>query len=261
MVVLIGMRVWMITKLTMDNCSLEELIVLQYGSFTALSKWVNQLAQRTRNSKHLNEWALSWQLYLDKLDRGHTGWSIAHQQEWGLLLLEWLFYTTFAMQRREQQCDRWKQTLQATAAKDAAPEQPSMWTLLGFRDEDILHLEGSRRHLPWPVSTGPKHLLMSVSRPLDARALWWPTPKAGKGRPLQCYKLRQVSVQGQSMFPWPSMGPLIISCSVTIIRNQQVGRHHSPIAAWMQHYMTQLQGRWTTPAFKTAQWGSSLWSY
>ena len=34
----------MIIKLVMDVCSLEELVTLQYGSFSALSEWVKQLA-------------------------------------------------------------------------------------------------------------------------------------------------------------------------------------------------------------------------
>ena len=39
----------------MDHCYLEELITLQYSSLVAISKWVKQLAQRTRCSKHLTK--------------------------------------------------------------------------------------------------------------------------------------------------------------------------------------------------------------
>ena len=77
LVVLIRLRMWTILKITMDYCSLEELITLQYGSFTALSEWVKQLTQRTGHSKHLTKWALRWQLDLDELDQGHIGWSVA----------------------------------------------------------------------------------------------------------------------------------------------------------------------------------------
>ena len=67
-VVLIRLRMLMIVKLTMDHCSLEELITLQYGNFAALSEWAKQLTQRTRCSKHLAKQTLRWKLYLDELD-------------------------------------------------------------------------------------------------------------------------------------------------------------------------------------------------
>ena len=71
-----------------------------------------------------------------------------------------------------------------------------------------------------------------MPRHLDARAPWWSRPKACEGRPLQCYKFRQVPVQEESMFLCSSMGLFIISSLVIIIRNQQVGRCHSPQQFW-----------------------------
>ena len=47
-------------------------------------------------------------------------------------------------------------------------------------------------------------------------------------------------IQGQSLLPCPSMGLLLISSPVAIIRNKQVGRHHSPTASWIQHCTYQL---------------------
>ena len=134
---LIRPRVWVIVKLAMDYCSPEELVTLQYGSFGTLSDQVKQLTQRTGCSKHPTEWAMRWQLYLDELDRRHPGWSLAWWQEWGLFLLEWLFSIASTMQRREQQCNRWRCPHQATATEDTAPVQPSVWILLGSMNEDI----------------------------------------------------------------------------------------------------------------------------
>ena len=77
LVVLITLRGCVIMKLAMDHCSLKELFILQYGSFSTMIKQVKQLAQRTGCSKHPTEWAMNWQLYLNELDRSHPGWSLA----------------------------------------------------------------------------------------------------------------------------------------------------------------------------------------
>ena len=141
------------------------------------------------------------------------------------------------MQRWEQQCYRWRCPLLALTAKDAAPEQPSVWALLVSRGKDILEVveDIATASINWP-----QHLITLVPRPFDARAPWWPRPKAGEGWSPQHYKLRQVPIQGQSTLLWPSTGLFLVSSSAAVIRNQQVGRNNNPAAAWMQHYMSQV---------------------
>ena len=87
----------------MDLCSLEELVTLQYRSFSALGEQEKQVTLRTGFSNQVNQ-DLRWQLYLDELGKDCPRWSIPKMGEWGLFFLEWLFQTATTMWRREFQC-------------------------------------------------------------------------------------------------------------------------------------------------------------
>ena len=109
----------------------------------ALTPWASRQNSLPRG---LDAWNIplngqwSGNFTLDELDRNHLGWSQAWQQEWGLFLLEWLFYTASTMRKREQQCFRWRCPPWATVVGDTAPVQSSVWILLGFTNEDILRV-------------------------------------------------------------------------------------------------------------------------
>ena len=82
---------------------MEELVTLQYSSFTALGKRAKQDALRMGCLKRVTEGVLWGQLYLGELRRDHPGWSSTHHQEWWLFLQECLLHNAAAMQRNEQE--------------------------------------------------------------------------------------------------------------------------------------------------------------
>ena len=79
---------------------------------------------------------LQGQLYLSELRREHPGWNTTWCLEWGLFLLEHLLHNAASMRRKEHQ--RCSQDLQAEPTKVTAPEHPSVRTLLGSTNADIL---------------------------------------------------------------------------------------------------------------------------
>ena len=119
---------------------MEEMITLQYGSYTALGEWVKVLAQST--SHWSTEHSLRFQLFLDELRKINSNWSVAHRQEWGLFLLEHLFHTTASMRWRERQWQRYQCTCShhLEIAKKMAPIHPSLRNLLGSSEEEILKI-------------------------------------------------------------------------------------------------------------------------
>ena len=74
------------------------------------------------------------------------GRSLTWWQEWGLFLLEWLFYTASTMQRQEQQHERWRCPHLTTVVEDTAPKQMSVEALLGSRGKDILEVLEDSNH-------------------------------------------------------------------------------------------------------------------
>ena len=115
---------------------MEGLVTLQYGSFTILGEQVKEYGQRTRCSKWVAEWTLQDHLYLSKLRREHPGWNATQHQEWSLFLPEHLLHNAAFMRRKE--CQRCSQAPQVEMAEVMAPEYPSIRTLLGSTDTDIL---------------------------------------------------------------------------------------------------------------------------
>ena len=114
---------------------------MQYRSFSALSEWVKVVTLTTGCSKRVTEPALRGQLFLDKLRREHPGWKTIWGQEWGLFLLECSFHNATAMWRREQQqhTQRCPHQQQTAMANGMALEHPSVRTLLGSTDPEILN--------------------------------------------------------------------------------------------------------------------------
>ena len=67
----------------------------------------------------------------------HPGWNTACKQEWNLFLLEQMFHNAATMQHKEHQRCWLGLSLELT---EAAPEHPSMWTLVGSKDSDLLQI-------------------------------------------------------------------------------------------------------------------------
>ena len=95
------------------------------------------------------------------------------------------------------------------------------------------HPEGGWGYLLWPVPTGTEHLDMLTPWPLNVGPPCWAGPMASEDSPLWCYvdcpimwmghyTLRQVSIKGYSMFPHPSIGPLL---SQTQSPSPEASRH------------------------------------
>ena len=70
-------------------------------------------------------------------DQECPGWNTAHRQEWSLFLLEQMFHNAAAMWHKEHQRCSWGLPLEPT---EAAPEHPSVWTLLGSWNSDLLRV-------------------------------------------------------------------------------------------------------------------------
>ena len=124
----------------MDYCSLEEMVTLQYGTFVTLSEWVKVVSLKTGCLKQVAEQALRWQVFLDELRKEHPGWRLIQHQEWRLFLLEHLFHNAATIWNKEQQqhAQRCPHSHQTAKAEEMAPEQPSVRSLLGSTDEEIL---------------------------------------------------------------------------------------------------------------------------
>ena len=90
----------------MHHCRIEEMIMVHYGSFAALSERVKVLAQSSGCSKRVTKCTLRFQLFLDEMRKINPNWWVACQQECGLFLLEQLFHTAASMRQRERQQHR-----------------------------------------------------------------------------------------------------------------------------------------------------------
>ena len=115
--------------------SMEELVTLYYGNFSLLGEWVREFAWSISCSNQVAGWTLWSLLFLIKFQREHLGWSTTQKQEWGLFLWEWMLHNVASLQRKE--CWRCFWGLQLELAK-SAPEHPSVQTLLGSPDSEIL---------------------------------------------------------------------------------------------------------------------------
>ena len=118
---------------------MEELVTLQYGSFTILGEQVREYAQMTSCPNWVTNRTLWGQLYLSELRRKHPGWNATQYQEWGLFLLEGLLHNTVSIRGKEHQ--RHPQAPQAKMAEVTAPEHPTIRTLLGSTDAEISRVD------------------------------------------------------------------------------------------------------------------------
>ena len=86
---------------------------------------------------------------LRRTKTNHLGWGTTQKQEWGLFLLQHLLHNVGTMQRKEhQRCSCGPQFDMA----DAAPEHPSMWTLLGSPDAAILKIAENVYRGEWTLA-------------------------------------------------------------------------------------------------------------
>ena len=60
---------------------------------------------------------------------------ISCRQDWSLFLLEWMFHNAAAMWHKKHQRHTWGLPLEPT---ETAPEHPSVWTLIGSQDSNLL---------------------------------------------------------------------------------------------------------------------------
>ena len=117
---------------------MEELITLYYGNFTILGERVKDFVQHTGCSNCIADRTPWSQIFLDELKREHPGWITTNRQEWRLFLLEHLLHNVTSMREKEHQ--RCSQRQQAEEAKEAAPENPSVRTLIGAIDDAIFQV-------------------------------------------------------------------------------------------------------------------------
>ena len=96
---------------------------------------MREFAQRTGCSNWVANQTLWSLLFLNELHREHLDWSTTWKQELGLFLLDCMLHNLAAMQNKE--CQRCSQGSESETA-ESAPEHPSMWTLLGSPDAEIL---------------------------------------------------------------------------------------------------------------------------
>ena len=90
---------------------------------------------RTGWSNPVVDQALWSQLFLDEMKKECTGWNTTCRQKWSLFLLEQMFHNAAAMQHKEHQRCSWRVPPEPT---ETALEHPSVWTLIGSRDSDLL---------------------------------------------------------------------------------------------------------------------------
>ena len=114
------------------------MVTLQYNSFATLGNQAKLLSQSTGCSKRVTEHAFRFQLHYDELRKTHPDWSVICHQEWGLFLLACLLHTVAYMRWWEWQQIAWRHSHQPNPAERTAPGYPSMRTLLGSTDADLL---------------------------------------------------------------------------------------------------------------------------
>ena len=94
-----------------------------------------EFPQRKGCSNLVADWALQSQLFLDEMKKEHPIWNTAHRQEWSLFLLEQMFHNAADMQHKEHQ--RYSQGF-PLEPPETALEHPSIWTLIGSSNSDLL---------------------------------------------------------------------------------------------------------------------------
>ena len=121
---------------------MEELVVLQYGSFATLDERAKHGTQRMGCSKSVTRWALWGQLYLDELRREHMAWNITHNQEWVLYLLKNLLHNAAAMQQKERERTNWRYPPSSTkwASWSNSPCTPTCQDASRSTEQEVLDI-------------------------------------------------------------------------------------------------------------------------
>ena len=96
-----------------------------------------EYAWRTGCSNQVADQAPQFQLFLDEMKKECLGWNTAHKEEWNLFLLEWKFHNAATMWCKEHQRCSHRLPLEPS---EAALEHPSVQTLVGSRDTDLLQV-------------------------------------------------------------------------------------------------------------------------
>ena len=147
-----------VTACIILHCRMEELVTLQYGSFTTLGEWVKQDTLRTGHSKRVAERALLGSAVLGWAQKGAPRLENCPSLGVGLFLLEHLLHNAAAMQRKE-----WE-----TCKK--APSHAMSWHGQRNGPRAPLHQDPSGIH--WPGDFG--HGRTSVLGGVCVRPQWTP---------------------------------------------------------------------------------------
>ena len=114
---------------------MEELITLHHGNFAILGKRVKEYAQRTGCFNWVADQTLQSQLFLDEIKKEHPRQDATCRQEWNLFLLERVFQNAVTMWCKELQRCPCRILLEPS---ETALEHPSVWTLVGSKDANLL---------------------------------------------------------------------------------------------------------------------------
>ena len=116
---------------------MKELITSYNGNLAILGKRVKEYAQRTGCSNQVANQALWSQLFLDEMKKEHPGRNATCRQEWNLFLLERMFHNATTMWHKELQRHPCRFPLEPS---ETTWEHPSMWTLIGSKDANLLQV-------------------------------------------------------------------------------------------------------------------------
>ena len=140
---------------------MEELVILQYGSFAALGERVKYDAQQTGCSQRVTKWALWDQLYLDRLRESTWAEALPTARNGGSS--HWSTCSTIQQpcsRRRERIIWRHPQAQPIETAEVMTPQHPSVRTLLGSTDREIWI---SQNRCTGGVCAGPQWTLPPVA--------------------------------------------------------------------------------------------------
>ena len=116
---------------------MEELITFHHSNFMILGERAKEYAWRTGCSNWVADQTLRSQLFLHKIKKECMGWNTACRQEWNLFLLERMFCNAAAVWHKELQRCPCGIPLEPS---ETALEHPSVQTMVGFRDADVLQV-------------------------------------------------------------------------------------------------------------------------
>ena len=137
------------------------------------------------SSKWVAKWALWGQFYLDELKREHLARKNCLPSRVEALPMKVSAHNVAAVQRREwkQHMRRCPHSQETATAEEIAPEHPSIRTLLGFTDQEIL---GMAEGLQGALQGSPKCPTPSATWPIPSQVTWRSGWMSGKDRTAWC---------------------------------------------------------------------------